>query len=165
MLSDELRKIILSLSTDDLCEAVRIGQQSLHDQGIPIPDPPTNAGEARRHKRMDCKFQATFVRHTAPAGVPAAERGAHDAQVKDISQGGMKISSTVELFAGEVLTCLLKSANSVEKRTYAEVRHCRKTGMRYEVGLMFITRDELLAAERKHLAENGQRQRAAVAEF
>jgi len=121
-------------------------------------DTPDEAIRLRAHERIACKFQATFIRHTPPLGLEENVKGALEGEVNDVSQGGMSMITTFELFPGEVLTVLLKSEKYVEKRVYAEVRRCERLDEIYKVGVMFIAQKELLAAERAYRANPTNRQ-------
>jgi len=121
-------------------------------------DTPDEAIRLRAHERIACKFQATFIRHTPPLGLEENVKGALEAEVNDVSQGGISMITTFELFPGEVLTVLLKSEKYVEKRVYAEVRRCERLDEIYKVGVMFIAQKELLAAERAYRANPTNRQ-------
>ena len=119
-------------------------------------DEPDDTDSFRAYDRIDCKFQATFVRNTPPHHLEENIKGALDGRVCNVSQGGMSMITTFEMFPGEVLTALLKSGKYVEKRIYAEVRRCERLvriEKTYKVGLMFITQQELIAAERTYHAQ------------
>ncbi len=142
----------------------RLLQEEIASPLTTCSDAADEAASLRAHERVVCKFQATFISHTPPLGRAENVKGALEGEVSDVSQGGMSMLTTFELFPGEVLTVLLKSEKHVEKKVYAEVRRCERLEETYKVGVMFIAQKELLAAERAYRVNpaNGQEQPSAA---
>ena len=150
----DYNRAIRDISPEDAQEVTglieRLLQEDTKSPLATFSDKPDEAASLRAHERVVCKFQATFVRHTPPHHLEENVKGALEAEVNDVSQGGMSMITTFELFPGEVLTVLLKSEKHVEKRVYAEVRRCERLDEIYKVGVMFIAQKELLATERAY---------------
>ena len=154
MLDESLKAALLELSSTELEKLTSFISGELEERTNPDSDHAgAGAGDLirRRHRRHECFFRATFIRHCLPEDKDSPNSCILDAVVKDISQGGIKMHIATALEIDEVLTVFLKSEVRVEKRVFVKVVRCVDHWDHFEIGSMFVEQQDVLAAQRHHL--------------
>lgn len=144
---DEIKQTLAVLRTHDLNDVIEYGQKVLEERAK-YSETQKDWSSVRIHQRHDCKFRATYVRHTPAVFLSYGNDRVKSGSVMNISQGGLQMITDVELSPSEVITVLLMSENQIERKVYVEIRSCVPTADAFDVGGMFISREELGSAER-----------------